>query len=448
MKRHCRFRIGLRMVLLFVLPLSFYPVSASALDNQLWSSGFTFHFTPPGARALGMGGAFVALADDATAAVANPAGLAQLTNTQLTVDGRLITSYDKNNPFSFNSPVTGGTEKGYFNSSSNTSDIEDVSFAAFTTPLFNNFINVSIFYDRPVDYVSSTSANLNVTSTIGGSSFNQTLQFMNTANLAVDEFGVSAAKSFCNGKILVGAGMGGQILLFNRSTSQQLTPSTIPPSIAFNDQLNNDQEAGLAWRAGILAKPIDNLSLGFNASINPSFNTNVANFITSFTTVGKTIVESDYQYMTPEKFKVPDNYSFGAAYSLYPNWKWIFEARYVLYSQLTKDFQVTGYGIESPSPSNFSCDDIVELHFGTEYVINTYENLPIALRAGLFYEPAHDLKYNGSAPIETNLFNGGEDLVHYTFGAGTVICNHYQFDIGVDINREYQSVSASAVYQF
>ena len=39
---------------------------------------FEFSFSNPGARAMGLGGAFAALADDATAAFANPAGLVQL----------------------------------------------------------------------------------------------------------------------------------------------------------------------------------------------------------------------------------------------------------------------------------------------------------------------------------------------------------------------------------
>ena len=38
--------------------------------------------TNPGGKSLAMGGAFVALADDATAAFANPAGLVQLTSWQ------------------------------------------------------------------------------------------------------------------------------------------------------------------------------------------------------------------------------------------------------------------------------------------------------------------------------------------------------------------------------
>ena len=42
----------------------------------------------PGARSLGLGGAFVAVADDATAAWANPSGLMQLVRPEITLEGR------------------------------------------------------------------------------------------------------------------------------------------------------------------------------------------------------------------------------------------------------------------------------------------------------------------------------------------------------------------------
>jgi len=55
------------------------PVSLSAYEPDL---------TNPGARSLGLGGAFVALADDATAAFANPAGLTQLVRPELSAEIR------------------------------------------------------------------------------------------------------------------------------------------------------------------------------------------------------------------------------------------------------------------------------------------------------------------------------------------------------------------------
>ena len=42
----------------------------------------------PGARSLGLGGAFVAVADDATAAWANPSGLMQLVRPEISLEGR------------------------------------------------------------------------------------------------------------------------------------------------------------------------------------------------------------------------------------------------------------------------------------------------------------------------------------------------------------------------
>ncbi len=47
-----------------------------------------FSFSDPGARSIGFGGAFVALADDATAAFANPAGLVQLLRPEVSIEGR------------------------------------------------------------------------------------------------------------------------------------------------------------------------------------------------------------------------------------------------------------------------------------------------------------------------------------------------------------------------
>ena len=45
-------------------------------------------FTNPGARSIGLGGAFAAIADDATAAFANPAGLVQILRPEISIELR------------------------------------------------------------------------------------------------------------------------------------------------------------------------------------------------------------------------------------------------------------------------------------------------------------------------------------------------------------------------
>src|SRR5205823_6570262 len=51
-------------------------------------SGLQFNFGNPGARSLAMGGAFLGLADDASAAEANPAGLTILRKREVSLEVR------------------------------------------------------------------------------------------------------------------------------------------------------------------------------------------------------------------------------------------------------------------------------------------------------------------------------------------------------------------------
>src|SRR6476619_8573459 len=73
---------------LFIL-IALITVPAGAQYTDIESlSGLQFNFGNPGARSLGMGGAFLGLADDASAAEANPAGLTILRKPEVSVEGR------------------------------------------------------------------------------------------------------------------------------------------------------------------------------------------------------------------------------------------------------------------------------------------------------------------------------------------------------------------------
>src|SRR5688572_8382448 len=74
-------RKALVLIVLFVsLPLAAQNTDIESL------SGLQFNFGNPGARALGMGGAFLGLADDASAVEANPAGLTILRKPEVSVE--------------------------------------------------------------------------------------------------------------------------------------------------------------------------------------------------------------------------------------------------------------------------------------------------------------------------------------------------------------------------
>jgi hypothetical protein len=65
-------------------------------------------FTNPGARSISLGGAFAAIADDATAAFANPAGLVQILRPEISVELRATAGrFDSGLPYSASNGVSG-----------------------------------------------------------------------------------------------------------------------------------------------------------------------------------------------------------------------------------------------------------------------------------------------------------------------------------------------------
>jgi hypothetical protein len=106
--------LGLGLVLAMVAGGA---VPAAAQTNEEINAGLQFNFAPPGARSLGMGGAFIGLADDATAAYANPAGLVWLTRHEVSAEGR-GRSYTTTYPYtgSANGRLLGDIQAGQIDS--------------------------------------------------------------------------------------------------------------------------------------------------------------------------------------------------------------------------------------------------------------------------------------------------------------------------------------------
>ena len=99
-----------------------------------------FSFSDPGARSMGFGGAVVALADDATAAFANPAGLVQLLRPEVSIEGR---SWSYSTPF-----IEGGRVEGLpsgvgidtmvgLRTATSEDDLKGLSFLSLTYPKGN-----------------------------------------------------------------------------------------------------------------------------------------------------------------------------------------------------------------------------------------------------------------------------------------------------------------------
>ena len=103
--------------------------SAFAITDEEGNASLQFNFSAPGARSLAMGGAFIGLADDATAAFSNPAGLVQLAAKEISFEQRIndySTEYVRGgnyttDPFSTDSLRYGRTRIGRWRSISTSS---------------------------------------------------------------------------------------------------------------------------------------------------------------------------------------------------------------------------------------------------------------------------------------------------------------------------------------
>ena len=76
---------------LLMLSCILHPIAdvANAQTNLETNAGIQFNFSTPGASNLALGGAFLALADDASAAYTNPAGLTSILEPEVMVEGRI-----------------------------------------------------------------------------------------------------------------------------------------------------------------------------------------------------------------------------------------------------------------------------------------------------------------------------------------------------------------------
>ena len=108
----CRTGRCMRRCVLFLAFVLRMAAAVRAQNTNDLNSGIQFDFSPSGARSEAMGGAAVALAEDATAVYANPAGLATFDRREFSVEARgwEWTSWIWNDGHAFGPPTGIGTD--------------------------------------------------------------------------------------------------------------------------------------------------------------------------------------------------------------------------------------------------------------------------------------------------------------------------------------------------
>lgn len=428
------------------------PLLAQNTDIEALS-GLQFNFGNPGARSLGMGGAFMALADDASAAEANPAGLTILRKAEISIEGRRTTIGQ--------TFVTGGTYP-YVNTTEFASARNAISFASAVIPShgavvalyyhrslsFRNRVDVTQRYDMPVYFVGPAGpVAREQCATTPGCQQRQIYPFSTSADVQMETFGIAAAHQWRT--VSVGAAM--RYHRFQEAADTLRRDVDAPDKPVFVvAQTNSGRFFGdstnkaVSFVGGVKWTPSPRLSLGAVFKQDSSFAAPVS-------------AGSAGGAQTPiatTRFHVPAMAGVGLAFRPAPALTVTADAMHVSYSHLTDSFvSVIEYGTSTGGVervSGYTAKNVTELHAGLEYFVLT--RAPVAIRAGWWRDPAHAITYRGPvvSPEEVAahiLFPGGRAENHFSAGIG-VAWPRFQIDAAYDTSRTLKTASVSIIARY
>lgn len=436
---------GARLTLC-ALALAFPTLASAQSDNEV-NAGIQFNFSTPGARSLGMGGAFLASVDDATAAYSNPAGLLQLSKPEVLIEGR---SWRHETPFA-DSGRAAGNPTGLGVDTVNgvrlgmaESEIEGISYAAFVLP--RPTWAVALYHHRAADFESSFSSE--GIFSFDGREDGRLYPVRATYDLEISSIGLAFARKWDNG-VAVGLGVAAVSLQLDSFTQRYdqtdfYGPATYNPTrrVNFQTQRGDDQQAG--FNVGLLWDQGGRLSTGLAYRFGPKFDTELVSGAPSpevpFPQRRETVLAG--------VFNLPDVFGGGVTFRPTDALSLSLDFNRIYYSELIEEFAVIFPTVEGGSVTveDFVLEDVTEIHAGAEYLVVGWR-FPLALRAGAWYDPDHRLRSESRSALHQALFFEGEDQIHGTAGLGMSIGN-VQIDAAADVSDQTQTVSLSTAIRF
>jgi long-chain fatty acid transport protein len=438
-------------------------------------AGPQFNFGNPGARSLGMAGAFLGLADDASAAEANPAGLTILRKLEASIELR---NYQEQQIFTTSGtyPDFQRTAFSHYNHRLTFGSVV-IPFKRFTIgayyhePLRNqgtgevvpkrNKLSGAIVTELPNFYLAKE----------GGGPVNKAqceairqrtndpfsceqwtvIPFLSAVTVQERTFGIAAAYKIGN----VSVGATARYQKFNESAftfrvtsggdfSSIIVQATSDITAA-NEKAKDQND--LTFAGGVKWTPTDKLSVG-------AVYKQGAKFPAPWFALN---ANTNFQFVkgADTTFHIPDVYGVGVSMRPIPVLTINADAVRVTYSNLVDDFVSVNADIRALGDIH-KANDVIELHLGGEYFFFT--RFPFAVRAGVWRDPAHSLEFRGpldkgdslaraTAVTEAVLFPKGQAQNHISIGAG-MAWPRFQIDAAYDRSKRYSVGSISLVTRF
>lgn len=493
-----------------LLLVTVVPVRGQTTDPI--NASLQFNFSNPGARSLGLAGAFTARADDATAVYANPAGLIQLSQPELSLELR---GWEFSSRF-----LDGGTQVttdsldglDYGQSDARTAG---VSFLSALYPVADGRWVFGLFRHESGNYEAEVHSDGGRLVPVPPSTRFVVRPVDGVYRLDVESFGLSAARRL-TASLSLGATvtfsrfeLDSRVERWNHLRDEPREPDTDDPTLIEGDpeaccrfaerpdiavyftqtQEEGDDDdltltLGLLWQSPRQVAGAPLVTVGAVYRAGPEFGLLGSAFRQStrrdFAT-GRVTRTFESQIDSPQeapeacrrpdrpgcpgRFKVPD--ALGLGVSLRPSLRWViaFDVNRIEYSDLTAEIvdidqsdsnlgrdtsglPVQGKRGESGRPADFAIDDGTEVRLGIEYGLYRERSLPdVQLRAGVWFDPDHEMRYVGSDPQLQAVWTRGEDELHWAAGFGLRF-RRLQLDAAIDVSDRVNTVSVSSVYYF
>jgi len=418
------------------------PISAGAQQSIV---PLQLSFSDPGARSMGFGGAFVGLADDATAAISNPAGLTQLLKPEVSIEARhwsYSTPYTRNGRIE-NLPSGNGIDDtvGIRRVSSEYST-SGISFLSFAFPAGNWSLALYRHELANLEFTGETQGLFG-----GGTDCCQVREADQrvTSDLEMESYGFSAAYRISD-RFNLGLGVVYTDALVQTSATQYSSdddtlagifgPNSYLPERTIIGERGWINDADWTLNGGVLWHLSDSWSIGGVYREGPEFTINaeaVAGYLIDFGVPPGTVFIRNLGH--PVEF--PDTYGLGFAYRAASGRLTIsFQWDHVEYSNIAESLELDDQTI----------DDIDTLHLGAEYVFIDATPI-IALRLGTWLEPDHQVYATIDDPYLQALLPQGDDEVHVSAGLGLAM-QRFQVDLAVDFADRLDTVALSAVFNF
>jgi long-subunit fatty acid transport protein len=475
--------------LLFGLSVLAVLFPASRIDAQIESallSKISFNLTNPGGKSLAMGGAFTAIADDATAGLANPAGLGLISTIEAGVSMKRFD--DVIGLVTARSTATGGLIAPYPTVRGGNSDLggttSALDYASVVLPVSRRFVaaltyaeNLRFRGDPGEDGYSYIELRDNRSGGLTRRDFLYEYRELGAVSLANRVVGLSLAYRVTD-RVRVGAGLllndtsfsldgdaGGPHRIVSRTF---LTPTQVETrEVRMRVEDFGGRSAGfvVGAHADVLANGL--LTVG-------------ATFRASGSARGTLVIEGDVPAALATRtrrafsFSVPADAAVGVAVQPFPGLTIAAEGQWVSYSgSFDEPLDVISYrGLAGPSPGVpvdgilaeiSQPPDVVVPRLGIEYVTSA-ESLRLALRIGYHREPAHGVKENlvirdsagtafdlndppFSASVRT-VFDGGRPDDRFSAGIGLTLNRFVSLDVAFEVGRASRELAASLFLRF